>query len=139
RKADEASKNKAAAEAERLRLESERVAREAEAERRKAEVAAAQEAVCKGESERFDGLVAKGNDSTNVTELKRLSTEASCERIKPQMAARLEAWTANTPELIKSAQGQLARINCYAGPADGVMNDATRASLVRYLTVKKRP
>ncbi len=139
RQAEEAAKNKAAAEADRLRLESERVAREAEAERKKAQVAAAQEAVCKTESERFDALAAKGNATANVDELKRLSTETSCERLKPQMLARLDLWTANTPELIKSAQTQLARINCYAGTATGVMNDATRVSLTRYLTVKKRP
>ncbi len=139
RQAEEAARNKAAAEADRLRLESERVAREAEAERKKAQVAAAQEAVCKTESERFDALAAKGNATANVDELKRLSTETSCERLKPQMLAKLEAWTANTPELIKSAQTQLARINCYAGTATGVMNDATRVSLTRYLTVKKRP
>ncbi len=139
RQAEEAAKNKAAAEADRLRLESERVAREAEAERKKAQAAAAQEAVCKTESERFDALAAKDSASANIDELKRLSTETSCERLKPQMLAKLEAWTANTPELIKSAQTQLARINCYAGTATGVMNDATRVSLTRYLTVKKRP
>ncbi len=139
RQAEEAAKNKAAAEADRLRLQSERVAREAEAERKKAQAAAAQEAVCKSESERFDALAAKGNASANVDELKRLSTETSCERLKPQMLAKLELWTANTPELIKSAQTQLARINCYAGTATGIMNDATRVSLTRYLTVKKRP
>ena len=55
------------------------------------------------------------------------------------MLAKLDAWTANTPALIKAAQTELARINCYAGTATGDMNDATRVSLVRYLTVKKRP
>jgi hypothetical protein len=139
RQAEEAAKNKAAAEADRLRLESERVAREAEAERKKAQAAAAQEAVCKTDSERFDALAAKGNATASVDEMKRLSTETSCERLKPQMLAKLELWTANTPELIKSAQTQLARINCYAGTATGVMNDATRVSLTRYLSLKKRP
>jgi uncharacterized caspase-like protein len=139
RKAEEAAKNKAAAEAEKLRLESERKAREAEAERKKAEAAAAQESICKSESTRLDAIVAKGSDSANVEELKRFAKETTCERLKPQVAAKLDAWTANTPALIKSAQTQLARINCYAGAATGEMNDATRASLVRYLTVKKRP
>jgi uncharacterized caspase-like protein len=137
-RAEEAAKNKAAAEADRLRLESERVARQAEAERKKAEAAAAQEAVCKTESERFDAIAAKDNASANVEALKRFSTETTCERLKPQVLAKLDLWTANTPELIKSAQTQLARINCYAGPATGTMSDATRVSLTRYLTVKKR-
>lgn len=137
RKAEEAAKNKAAAEAEKLRVESERKAREAEAERKKAEEQAALEATCKTESTRFDAIVAKG--SASVEELKRFSKETSCERLKPQVTAKLDAWTANTPELIKSAQTQLARINCYSGAITGQMTDATRASLVRYLGIKKRP
>jgi hypothetical protein len=139
RKADDAAKNQAAAQADKLRLESERSAREAEAERKKAEVAVAQESICKTESERFDALAAKSNDSANVERLKGFAKDASCERLKPQIAAKLDSWTANTPALIKSAQTELARINCYTGSATGVMSDATRSGLVRYLSVKKRP
>ena len=139
RKAEEGARNKAAAEAEKLRLESERKAREAETERRKAEAQAAQEAICKAEGTRLDAIVAKGSDRANVEELKRFANETTCERLKPQVTAKLDSWTANTPALIKSAQTQLARINCYAGAATGEMNDATRSSLVRYLGVKKRP
>jgi hypothetical protein len=139
RKAEEGARNKAAAEAEKLRLESERIAREAEGERKKAEAQAAQESICKTESALFDAIVAKGSDSANLEGLKRFAKETSCERLKPQVAAKLDSWTANTPALIKSAQTQLARINCYAGSATGEMNDATRSSLVRYLNVKKRP
>jgi len=58
-------------------------------------------------------------------------------RAYPLVALQLRE--ANTPDLIKSAQTQLARINCYSGTATGQMNDATRSSLVRYLGVKKRP
>ena len=139
RKAEDGARNKAAAEAEKLRLESERSAREAEAERKKADVAAAQESICKTESVSFDTLAAKTSDSANVEALRRFAKEASCERLKPQVVAKLELWTANTPDLIKSAQTQLARINCYSGTATGEMNDATRSSLVHYLAVKKRP
>ena len=139
RKADEATSTKAAAEAERLRQESNRIAAEADAERKKTEVASLQEAGCKSESDRLDAIVAKGNDSANLEALKRFGRDLSCDRLKPQVTAKLDAWTANSPDLIKSAQVQLARINCYSGPANGEMNDATRASLVRYLTVKQRP
>ena len=139
RKAEEAARTKAAAEAEKLRQESERVARQAEAERKKAEVAAAEEAVCKTESGLFDAIVAKGSEAANIESLKRFSTEATCARIKPQVAAKLEAWTTNTPDLIKAAQTQLARINCYSGDMSGVMNDDTRSGLTKYLTLKKRP
>jgi uncharacterized caspase-like protein len=139
RKAEDAAKNQAAAQAEKLRLESERIAREAEAERKKAETAAAQESICKTESALFDAIAAKGSEPGNIDALKRFAKDTTCERLKPQVTARLDTWTANTPELIKSAQTQLARINCYSGTANGQMNDATRASLVRYLGVKKRP
>ena len=139
RKAEEAAKNQAAAQAEKLRLESERIAREAEAERKKVETAAAQESICKTESALFDAIAAKGSEPGNVDALKRFAKDTTCERLKPQVTAKLDSWTANTPELIKSAQTQLARINCYSGTATGQMSDATRASLVRYLGVKKRP
>ncbi|MDQ8727120.1 caspase family protein [Bradyrhizobium sp. LHD-71] len=139
RKAEEAARNKAAAEAEKLRLESERVARQAEAERKKAEAAAAQETACKSESERFDVIAAKSGEDASVEDLKRFAKEVSCERLKPQVTAKLESWTINTPTLIKSAQTELARINCYGGAATGAMNDATRTGLSRYLAVKKRP
>ncbi|ETR78128.1 caspase (peptidase) [Afipia sp. P52-10] len=138
RKAEEAARTKAAAEAEKLRQESERVARQAEAERKKAEAAAAEEAVCKTEGELFDAIVAKGSESTNVESLKRFAQTATCARIKPQITAKLEAWTINTPDLIKAAQTQLTRINCYTGEATGVMTDDTRSSLTKYLSLKKR-
>jgi hypothetical protein len=139
RKAEEAARTKAAAEAEKLRQESDRVARQAEAERKKAEAAAAEEAVCKTESDLFDTIVAKGSETANVESLKRFSKEVTCVRIKPQVATRLDAWTTNTPELIKSAQTQLARINCYVGETTGTLTDDTRSSLTKYLTLKKRP
>ncbi len=90
RKAEEGARNKAAAEAEKLRLESERKAREAETERRKAEAQAAQEAICKTEGTRLDAIVAKGSDRANVEELKRFANETTCERLKPQVTAKLE-------------------------------------------------
>jgi hypothetical protein len=139
RRADDAARTKAAAEAERLRQESDRIAREAEVERRKAEFAIAQEAGCQRESALFDAIVAKGSSVANVDELKRFANNVTCERIKPQVMAKLDSWTANTPDLIRAAQIQLARINCYAGGATGQMDDTTRSSLVRYLTVKQKP
>ncbi|RYE74984.1 MAG: hypothetical protein EOO80_16085 [Oxalobacteraceae bacterium] len=74
-----------------------------------------------------------------MDDLKRFSGEVKCDRIKGQVTARLDTWTSNTPDLIKAAQAELARINCFAGNADGTMNDATRTGLTKYLSVKKRP
>jgi hypothetical protein len=139
RRAEDAAKAKSTAEAEKLRQESERVARAAEEERKKSETAAAQEAICKSDADRFDAISAKGNTGANVDDLKRFSGEVKCDRIKGQVTARLDTWTSNTPDLIKAAQAELARINCFAGNADGTMNDATRTGLTKYLSVKKRP
>lgn len=138
-KAEEAARTKAAAEAERLRIESEKSARLAEEERRKAELAAALEATCKTDGDRFDALAAKENTPANIEELRSFAKATSCERLRPQAAAKLETWTTNTPELIKLAQTELNRINCFTGDADGALTDATRSSLSRYLSVKKRP
>lgn len=139
RRAEEAARTQAAAQAEKLRQDSERIAREAEAERRKAEAAAAQEATCKADADRFDAISAKGNTAANVDDLKRFAGEVKCDRIRGQVTARLDTWTSNTPELIKAAQTELARINCFVGNADGTLNDATRSGLTKYLSVKKRP
>jgi hypothetical protein len=139
RKAEEAARTKAAAEAEKLRQESERQARQAETERKKAEAVAAEEAICKTEGDLLDAIVAKGSESANVDSLKRFSKSVTCERLKPQVTAKLALWTVNTPDLIKAAQTQLTRINCYAGEVTGVMSDDTRSGFTKYLSAKKRP
>ena len=156
-KAAEAEKAKAA-EAERKAAEAKQKAEEAErakaaalaeAERKKAELAAAQEAACKQEQTRLDDLTAKGSEGSGVDDLKAFSKSVSCDKVKPQVVATLDKFNAeaakraaalpNSPELIRSAQTQLARLGCFSDKVDGVLNDKTQTALGRYLSIKGEP
>ncbi|NVN88328.1 MAG: caspase family protein [Rhodopseudomonas sp.] len=145
-KAEEAEKNKAAAEAAKLRAESERQARQAEEERRKAEVASAQEAACKQQQPKFDELSAKGSEGSGLDDMKSFAKTVTCTRLQPQVTAALEKFSAeaakraaelpNSPELVRSAQTQLARLGCDPGSRDGTLRPSTKAALGRYLSIK---
>ncbi|WP_022720282.1 caspase family protein [Rhodopseudomonas sp. B29] len=149
RKADEAEQRKTAAEAARLREESERQARQAEDERRKAAAAAAQEAVCKDEQARFDALKAKGSEGSGLDDLKGFAKSASCDRVKPLIAAAIDrfkleaderaARQPNSPKLVRAAQTELARIGCFGDKPDGSLGGGTKAALGRYLSTKGKP
>jgi membrane protein involved in colicin uptake len=144
-KAEEAARNKAAAEAAALRAASEKQARQAEAERKKAELASAQEAACKKEQGKFEELVAKGSGGSAIDDLKSFSRTVTCDRLGPQVVAALDKFTAeaakraatlpNSPELIRSAQTQLARLGCLAGKVDGSLS-TTKSALGRYLSIQ---
>lgn len=148
-KAEEAERTKAAAEAATLRAASEKQARQAEAERRKAEQASALEATCKQEQDKFEAYAAKGSEGTAIDDLRYFGKTVSCERLRPQVNALLDKFTAeaakraaampNSPELVRSAQTQLARIGCAPGKPDGVLNAGTKTALGRYLAVKNLP
>jgi len=147
-KAEEAERNKAAAEAAALRAASEKQARQAEAERKKAELASAQEAACKQEQGKLDELTAKGGDGSGVDNLRSFAATVTCTRLGPLVVAALDKFTAearkkaaarpNSPELIRSAQTQLARLGCLAGKADDTLN-TTKSALGRYMSVKGQP
>jgi len=149
RKAEEAEKAREAARAAELRAESERVAKAAEEARKKAEVAAAMEATCKNEQTRLDAISAKGSDGSGIDDLKTFAKSITCERIKPQAVAALDKFTVeaakraaaqpNSPELVRAAQTQLARLGCMTGKPDGALNVATKDALGRYLTIKGQP
>jgi hypothetical protein len=148
-KADEAERSKAAAEAASLRAESEKQARQAEAERKKAEQASALEATCKQEQGKLDEFTAKGSEGSAIDDVKAFGKAVSCERLKPQVTALLDKFTAeaakraaampNSPELVRAAQTQLARIGCAPGKPDGILNAGTKSALERYLAVKNTP
>ena len=147
-KADDAQRTKAAAEAAALRAASEKQAREAESERKKAEVASAQEAACKQEQGKLDELVAKGSDGPGVGNLKSFAATVTCARLGPVVVATLEKFNAeaakraaalpNSPELIRSAQTQLARLGCFSGKVDGTLT-TTKSALGNYMSVKGQP
>jgi hypothetical protein len=145
RKAEEAERIKAAAELEALRAASEQQARQAEAERKKAELASAREATCKQEQTRFDELSAKGSEGSGLEDIKGFSKTVTCDRLRPQLdvlvakfnaeAAKRAAAMPNSPELIRAAQTQLARVGCFSGKIDGVLGTAN-TGLERYTAAK---
>jgi Caspase domain len=144
-KAEEAARTKAAAEAAALRAASEKRARQAEAERKKAELASAQEAACKKEQGKFEELVAKGSEGSGIDDLKSFSKTVTCDRLGPQVVAALDKFAAeaakraatlpNSPELIRSAQTQLARLGCLTGKIDGSLS-TTKSAVGRYMSIQ---
>src|SRR5262249_35437739 len=98
---------------------------------------------CEQEQARLNDLMTAGN-SDSVRELKQLSVDLTCERLRSQVIASLEkvrsepekgsapSPPANTPELIASAQKQLTRIGCYSGESNGKIDDATKAAIKTY-------
>jgi hypothetical protein len=144
-KAEEAARTKAAAEAAALRAASEKQAREAEAERKKAELASAQEAACKKEQDKFDELAAKGSQDSGVDNMRTFAKTVTCARLSPVVAATLDKFIAedakraaalpNSPELVRSAQTQLARLGCLSGKTDGSLS-TTKSALSRYMSAQ---
>lgn len=118
----------------------------AESEKQKAELA------CRHEQDRLDDLKAAGDDPAARDDLKRLSNELTCERLRPQVVAALEKVTSdlkkkeapppppqNTPQLITSAQKELARLGCYSGDTDGTLDAETKVAIKKYKTRKGEP
>jgi hypothetical protein len=75
-------------------------------------------------------------------QLAKLSEEAARRQpgsdIAPQAAAPQQHPSANTPELILSAQRELRRLGCFAGEEDGKLSGATTSAVQRYLAQKGR-
>ena len=148
-KAEDAERTKAAAESAALRAESDRQARQAEAERQKAEQASAIEATCKQEQATFEQLAARGSENAGTDDLKAFAKTVRCERLRPQVTATLDKFVSeaakraaampNSPELVRAAQTQLARVGCFPAKPDGILNAATRSALGQYMTVKGQP
>jgi Caspase domain len=144
-KAEEAGRTKEASEAAALRAASEKQAREAETERKRAELATAQEAACKQEQGKLDELTAKGSQGSGVDNLKSFAGTITCNRLGPVAVAALDKFTAeaakraaalpNSPELLRSAQTQLARLGCLTGKADGTLS-TTKSALGRYNSIQ---
>jgi caspase domain-containing protein len=146
RKAEEAGRTKEASEAARLREESEKQARQAEDARTKAQQASATEAACMRDQDKFQDLNAKTDNGSTLADMQDLARSVTCDRVKPQIAnaiGRLKADAAkraaampNSPELVRAAQIQLARIGCANGKPDGTLNAATKTAFGRYMTIK---
>jgi len=139
-KADLAAQQLAAAEAAKAKEESDRAAQAAEAERRKSAAAAAAEAACKQQGDQLAALQARGSSGTGVDDMTQFVKTVTCDRIKPTALATLNTFTAEalkrTVDLVRTSQTELTRIGCYTGDIDGVMSDATKSALSRYLSAK---
>ena len=148
RKANE-EKRKAELEAAAARAASEKQAKEAEEARKKAELAAAKETACKSEQARFEQITAKGSEGSGLEDLKAFAKTITCDRLGAQVVASLNTFTAeaaaraakqpNSPELVRSAQTELARLGCFSGKADGTLNAPTSAALGRYMSIGGQP
>src|SRR5262249_43830882 len=46
---------------------------------------------------------------------------------------------ANTPELVASAQTELARLGCYSGDSDGKLDAATKGAIKKYQAEREQP
>ena len=149
--AEEAERRKSEQEAEALRAAAaalraarEQKDREAEAEQKKAELAAAQAKACKQEQTRFEELDAKGSGGTGVTDVQAFAKAVTCDPLRSQVAALVDRFKAevakramtspNSPELVRAAQNELARIGCLSGKIDGSLETAKKA-LGRYAAI----
>jgi Putative peptidoglycan binding domain len=107
---------------------------------------------CNRDQARLDNLKAAGNNASVRDDLKRLSQELTCERLRTQVVASLDKVTselnkstapppppANTPELVASAQKQLARLGCYSGDNDGKLDADTKVAIKKYKVQSNQP
>ena len=105
-----------------------------------ADAARKQEAACNDEQSRLGTLQAAGSKAKD--DLKQLAQGLSCERLRPLVTAALEKASApevNTPDQIRAAQQQLARLGCYSNAADGALSDSTKAAIALYRSARGGP
>lgn len=136
RRADEERRAKAATEAERQKVQ-EQIARE--------------QLACRREQAQLDDLKAAASSTSVRDDLKRLSQELTCARLRPQVMASLDKVTSDlnkssvppvagpSPQLIVAVQKELARLGCYSGDNDGKLNAATKVALKNYHSRKGEP
>jgi multidrug efflux pump subunit AcrA (membrane-fusion protein) len=127
-KADEEARLNAEREAALKREEEERQSALAEAAR------AMQESACKNEQDRLTSLQAAGSKARD--DLTELEQGLTCERLRPLVVAAIDRANAmpdvNTPEQVRSAQQELARLGCFSGAVDGSLSAPTKAAVERY-------
>jgi hypothetical protein len=106
------------------------------------------EATCRTEQTKFDDVLAKGSEGAGVDRMQALGKALTCERLRPQIAAALDRFTAeaarraaampNSPQLVRAAQIELDRLGCLPGKPDGILGVATKTALVRFVKAKNR-
>ncbi len=86
-------------------------------------------------------MVAALNRITPTPDLKvpPAAVEAAKPDLKVPPAAIEAAKPVNTAELVRAAQQELARIGCFAGTANGDLNDVTKGAIKRYRLERGQP
>jgi uncharacterized caspase-like protein len=97
---------------------------------------AQQAAACRQEDQQFTALKKKGADGR--VELAAFEKKVTCETLRPTVQAALEEFNkaakaaVNSPNQIRTAQGELKRLGCYDGSADGKLDAPTRRAWTHY-------
>jgi uncharacterized caspase-like protein len=146
-KAEEAAREAVEREAARKREEATRLAKLTEPNRKP------QADTCSRDDEKLARLRPSLAMGWAQEDLKRLQRDTACDHVRSeavalldQLAAReagqprvaTEPLSANTPELVLSAQRELQRLGCFDGEEDGRLGAATVAAIRRYLSEKGR-
>ena len=118
---------------------------------------------CEREQARLDDLSGAGANTSAREDLRRLSRDLTCERLRPRVVASLEKVTyelslavprkikvpslanrpgsasENTPAQVASAQKELGRLGCYYGDDSGSLDAATKVAIKKYRVEKGLP
>jgi hypothetical protein len=121
---EEEERLKAAAEGARQRAEREAAQQRREDEERRAKAAT------EAERQRLEREIAQRREE----EGRRANAAIEAERQRAEAAAK-----AAEADLVRSAQGELNRIGCFAGREDGTLNQATRDAIQHYRSKRGQP
>jgi len=130
-------------------------AQEQQIAKREAAPANQQEVACAREEDLLNSLIAAGSKGWVQVDMQRLEQRLTCEQLRPKLIAALAAVDlarknpspgdepptvplSNTPELVRSAQKELARIGCFTGGIDGNSGPATVTAIKRYQAERGR-
>jgi hypothetical protein len=98
---------------------------------------------CEEQQGQLDAILAKGSDGTGPDELKEFSRTVTCDRLGPLVVAAIDRFNAdsaartgaaaNSLDLVRATQVELARLGCFDGKISGSLT-TTRDALARYMS-----
>jgi hypothetical protein len=96
---------------------------------------------CEDQQGQLEAILQKGGEGSGLEELRSFSRTVTCERLGPAVVAAIDRFNAeaaahsgavaNSLELVRAAQVELARLGCFDGKIDGSLT-TTEDALVRY-------
>jgi hypothetical protein len=105
--------------------------------------AAATVSSCEAQQSQLEAILAKGSEGTGPDELKEFSRTVTCDRLGPLVVAAIDRFNAdstartgaaaNSLELVRATQIELARLGCFDGKLSGSLT-TTRDALARYMS-----